>query len=263
MNQPEHHLRDLVDPGTDTLVLVPGLDGTAELFYRQIPLLRRLFNVVAFPLPDKRQATMDELVDDLAALIVEVSPGPAVLCGESFGGALSMSLALARPELAAGLIIVNSFPYLDNRIELALAPRVARLLPWGVMPLVRRFTEYRIHSAHTLDEDLREFRQRMRGVKRDGYLRRLEILWHYDLRHRLEELEAPVLFVAGTDDKLVPSERWALYMGERVPDAEVLLLEGYGHCALINHDLDLADFVDRWWTRAGAGRRLPDTPGGI
>ena len=255
MNQTERHLRDLVDPGTETLVLVPGLDGTAELFYRQIPLLRRLFNVVAFPLPDKRQATMDELIDDLGELIVEVSPGPVVLCGESFGGALSMSLALARPELVAGLVIVNSFPYLDNRIELAVAPRVARLVPWGVMPLVRRFTEFRIHSAHALDEDLREFRRRMRGVKRDGYLRRLEILWHYDLRARLQELQPPALFIAGTDDRLVPSERWGRYMVERTPEAELVLLEGYGHCALINHDLDLAAIVDRWWARAGSGRR--------
>jgi pimeloyl-ACP methyl ester carboxylesterase len=168
-----------------------------------------------------------------------------------------MSLALRYPELVKGLVIVNSFPYLSNRVELAVAPRLIKLLPWGAMPLVRRFTEHRIHSSHALPEDLREFRKRMRNIKRDGYLRRLEILAHYDIRDRLEALTAPTLFLAGTDDKLLPSARWAEFMGDRVPGAEVRLLDGYGHCCLINHDLDLGRIVGGWWTEVRPGQPLP------
>ena len=248
----ERHLRDFVDPASHTIVLVPGLDGTAELFYRQAPLLARSFNVVAFPLPNKRNATMADLVVDLADLIREVSPGPAILCGESFGGALSMSLALRFGDLVEGLVIVNSFPYLDNRLQLALAPRLVKLIPWAAMPIVRRFTEHRLHSAHTLEEDLREFRTRMRGIERDGYVRRLELVGHYDIRDQLSRIAAPTLFIAGTDDKLVPSARWARYMVEQVPTAELMLLEGYGHCCLINHDLDLGVSITDWWSQVDA-----------
>jgi len=248
-NTHEHHLRDLIDPSTDTIIMVPGLDGTAELFYRQTPLLAQSFNVVSFPLPNKRRATMDELVDDLAALVTEVSPKPVVLVGESFGGALSMSFALRQPNLVQGLVIVNSFPYLDNRIQLALAPRITRLIPWVAMPTIRRVTEHRLHSPHTLDEDLLEFRTRMRGIERDGYLRRLEILSHYDIRQSLSEISVPVLLVAGTADRLVPSARWGTFMRQRLPNAELVLLEDYGHCCLINHDLDLHELVEDWWRR--------------
>ncbi|MGI9595606.1 MAG: alpha/beta fold hydrolase [Acidimicrobiales bacterium] len=242
-----HHLRDLADVDADTIVLVPGLDGTAELFYRQIAPLARRFNVVAFPLPDRRRASMDDLVDDLALLVTEVSRSGAILCGESFGGALSMSLALRYPELVKGLVIINSFPYLSNRFELAVAPWLIKIVPWAAMPAVRRFTEHRLHSAHTLPEDLQQFRTRMRKIKRDGYIRRLEILAHYDLRGSLGEIEVPVLFLAGTDDKLLPSAHWAEYMGRRVPNSDVRLLPGYGHCCLINHDLDLGEIVGPWW----------------
>ncbi len=245
--QQEHHLRDLVGSDVDTIVLVPGLDGTAELFYRQIAPLARHFHVVAFPLPDRRRASMDDLVEDLASLVEEVSRGGAILCGESFGGALSMSLALRHPGLVKGLVIVNSFPYLSNRLQLRTAPWLIKMIPWVTMPLVRRFTEHRLHSAHTLQEDLREFRVRMRNIKRDGYIRRLEILADYDLRDSLDRITAPVLFMAGTDDRLIPSARWAEFMGSRVPNAEVLLLPGYGHCCLINHDLDLGEIVGDWW----------------
>lgn len=256
-SEPEHHLRDLVDPGTDTVVLVPGIDGTAELFYRQIPLLARSFNVVAFPLPDRREATMDDLVGDLAALIAEVSNRPVILCGESFGGALSMSLALARPELVGGLVIINSFPYLANRVQLAVAPVITKLIPWAAMPVIRRVTEHRIHSAHTLRQDLHEFRTRMRGIGRGGYIRRLEIIRGYDVRSRLGDLAAPVLFLAGTEDKLVPSIEWATFMHERVPGSELIALDGHGHCCLINHDLDLDELIGRWW--ADAPRRALDS----
>lgn len=259
----EHHLRDLAPAGVETLILVPGLDGTAELFYRQISPLARHFNVVAFPLPDRRRASMEDLVEDLAVLVREVSGHGVILCGESFGGALSMSLALQHPDLVDGLVIVNSFPYLSNRLQLAVAPWLIRAVPWAAMPIVRRLTEHRIHSAHALPEDLHQFRLRMRNIKRDGYVRRLEILSHYDIRDSLARLAAPTLFLAGTDDKLIPSAEWADYMGRRVSNSEVRLLPGYGHCCLINHDLDLGDIVGRWWQEVGP-RSIPtdDSAGG-
>lgn len=243
------HLHDFSPPGVETIILVPGIDGTAELFYRQIPLLAERFDVVAFPLPDRPDATMADLADDLAGLIDEVGHEGALLLGESFGGALSLHVALRHPDLVKGLVIVNSFPYLDNRLQLLAAPRLLRLIPWGAMPMARRLTEHRIHSAHVGDDELREFRQRTRLIERDGYIRRMQILSGHDVRNDLHRIKAPTLFLAGTEDRLVPSARWAAYMGERVPDSEVVLLEGYGHCCLINHDLDLGLMVADWWDR--------------
>jgi pimeloyl-ACP methyl ester carboxylesterase len=77
----------------------------------------------------------------------------------------------------------------------------------------------------------------------------LEILRDYDVSERLAEIRAPTLFLAGDDDRLVPSVRMARYMTERVPGSEMRVLEGYGHVCLINHDLDLIDHVAPWWDR--------------
>ena len=43
-------------------------------------------------------ATMADLVAGLRQLIEQVAAGPVILFGESFGGARSMSFALAHPE---------------------------------------------------------------------------------------------------------------------------------------------------------------------
>lgn len=242
------------EPTKPPIVLVPGLDGTALLFYRQQPLLSEAFEVVTFPLPDDRHATMDDLVGRLSKRISEISDDGAILVGESFGGALSISTALAHPDQVRGLVVINSFPWLARRWEIVLAPLLLRVIPWAAMPVVRRFTESRIHSSHTLPEDLAEFHLRARAIGRHGYIRRLEVLRHYDVRERLATLQAPTLYLAGDQDRLVPSERWGRYMAARTPRSELSILTGYGHLCLINHDLDLLDHVGPWWERASSPR---------
>lgn len=248
------HLREVAAGAeADTVILVPGLDGTALLFYRQVPLLARRFNVVAFPLPNERDHTMGDLIGELRQLCAEVAPGGVLLCGESFGGALALCFALAHPEHVRGLVVVNSFPRVPQRLALRLAPLALRAFPWGAMPLVRRFTQARLHSPHALPEDLEEFHERSKAIDRGGYIRRLEILRHYDVRHRLHAIRAPALFLAGDRDQLLPSVREARRMAARVPNAEMRVLAGYGHVCLINHDLDLLDWVGPWWNRVGPG----------
>lgn len=251
MNPRPTRLADLdSDLATPPIVFVPGIDGTALLFYRQTPLLAAAFDVVAFPLPNDPDASMSDLVADLHRLIGEVSDQGAILIGESFGGALAMSTALAHPSDVAGLVIVNSFPWLARRFQIWSAPVVLRTVPWFAMPLVRTFTESRLHSHHTTEGDLAEFHERSRQIGRRGYIRRLEILRHYDIRNQLGSIEQPTLFLAADEDRLVPSVKWASYMADRVPNAELQILHGYGHVCLINHDLDLLDYVGPWWQRA-------------
>lgn len=104
-----------------------------------------------------------------------------------------------------------------------------------------------MHSPHALPEDIREFHQRSRQIGRAGYIRRLEILRHYNIEDRLCQIEAHSLFLAGSHDKLVPAVEEARLMGSRVPNSTVQILEGYGHICLINHDLDLLDYVGPWY----------------
>src|SRR5712692_3387360 len=106
----------------EAVVLVPGMNGTAYLFYRQTPLLARSYRVATYALRDTA-TTMDQLVEDLADVIQMVAPVErrAIVVGESFGGALALSLALAQPERVNALVIVNSFSHFASRLRLHLA----------------------------------------------------------------------------------------------------------------------------------------------
>ena len=222
------------------VILVPGMDGTGLLFYRQVPLLARSYRVITYALRDTA-ATMDVLVSDLARIVETVAPTErrAIIVGESFGGALALSFALARPEQVSRLVILNSFPYFAPQRRLRLAAVGLGALPWGAMGLVRRLTAFRLHSPHTHRQEIDRFMELTARASRGGYINRLKLLMRYDVRHRLHELRAPTLFLAADRDHLVPSVAQARYMAARVPGSMLRVLEGHGHICLIAPDIDL------------------------
>jgi pimeloyl-ACP methyl ester carboxylesterase len=231
----------------DAVVLVSGMDGTGKLFYRQVPLLARSYRVATYALRDSA-TTMEELVADLTGVIDAVSPEPrrATIVGESFGGALALSLALARPEQVKRLVILNSFPHFTPQIRLHVARVGLRALPWGAMGLIRRLTASRLHSRHTHRAEIRRFMELTASASRDGYCNRLRVLTRYDVRHRLQDIRVPTLFLASDSDHLVPSVAQAHYMAARVPGSSIRVLEGHGHICLIAPDIDLAAILDAW-----------------
>ncbi|HLG57519.1 MAG TPA: alpha/beta fold hydrolase [Vicinamibacterales bacterium] len=231
----------------EAVILVSGMDGTGKLFYRQVPLLARSYRVATYALRDAA-ATMDQLVADLSRVIDTVAPTErrATVIGESFGGALALSFALARPDQVNRLVILNSFPHFTPQIRLHLARFGLRALPWGAMAVVRRLTASRLHSRHTHRQEIRRFLELTASASRDGYCNRLKLLTRYDVRQRLCELRRPTLFLASEHDHLVPSIAQARYMAARVPMSTVRILEGHGHICLIAPDLDLSDVLDTW-----------------
>lgn len=233
------------------IVLVPGMDGTGRLFYRQVPLLSRTFRVVTYGLRDDAP-DMDTLVADLASVVRKVSPngGGAVVVGESFGGTLAMSFALAHPELVTRLVVLNSFPYFRPQYRLRLAIAGLGVMPWGAMNVVRRLTAFRLHSAHTHKAELERFFREIAYTTREGYVSRLRILRRYDVRPHLADIVAPTLFIAAEHDHLVPAVEQATDMVERVPGATLRILRGHGHICLIAPDMDLDAIIAEWQSDA-------------
>jgi pimeloyl-ACP methyl ester carboxylesterase len=234
------------------LIYIPGLDGTGLLFYRQVRLLAHRFRVITFRLRDDAQQ-MSTLVSDIVRHLDTAVPDgtPAIVVGESFGGALSMHLALAHPERVRAMIILNSFSRITPVAKLYAAIAAARIVPWATMRVVRRLTASRLHSSHTHGEEIQRFLLLTRATTREGYINRLRILTRYDLRDRLQDIHVPTLFLAADEDHLIPSVAQATFMATRVPGASLRILNGHGHSCFLAPDLDL-DSVLREWAASDA-----------
>lgn len=221
--------------------------GSGRLFYRQVPDLAQHYRVATYSLRDAA-TSMAELVADLSAIVRATSPadGRAVIVGESFGGALALSFAVAHPDQVRALVILNSFPRFLPQFRLHLAIAALQLMPWGAMPIVRRLTAFRLHSPHTHAAEVERFLELTRDLSREGYVGRLRILTRYDARPHLGGIRVPTLLLAAERDHLVPSVAQATYMAERIPGATMQVLAGHGHICLIAPDLSLAVLLNGW-----------------
>lgn len=100
--------------GGPPVVLEAGLNGGADTWQRVIPMLEPYVRVVAYDRagiggsdPAPGLPTIERQLDDLTSIITGLDAGPAVLAGHSWGGILVQLLAFRRPELVAGLILVD------------------------------------------------------------------------------------------------------------------------------------------------------------
>ncbi|HEY6788452.1 MAG TPA: alpha/beta hydrolase [Trebonia sp.] len=103
-----------VGAGEPAVVLEAGLNNGAASWQRVMPLLAPHVRVVAYDraglggsAPAPGLVTIDRQVDDLASVITGLGAGPCVLAGHSWGGVLVQLLAFRRPDLVAGLVLVD------------------------------------------------------------------------------------------------------------------------------------------------------------
>ena len=100
--------------GEPAVVLEAGLNNGAASWDRVLPLLAPHVRVAAYDRagiggsgPAPGLVTIDRQIDDLASVITGLGTGPCVLAGHSWGGVLVQLLAFRRPDLVAGLVLVD------------------------------------------------------------------------------------------------------------------------------------------------------------
>lgn len=172
----------------EPLVLIPGLGSDVTDYGRIIELLSAGYRVVAL---DNRGAgrsdkpdvpySVEMMADDAAGLMTGLGVGPAFVVGHSMGGRIALSLALRRPELVRGLVLVSTGP----RVSGTARGRV-RLLGsiWRRTPILRSWDAY--------------------PQPYYAFLRQFEASRGFDCSSRLPEIRVPTLIVHGTRDTLAP-----------------------------------------------------------
>jgi pimeloyl-ACP methyl ester carboxylesterase len=100
--------------GEPAVVLEAGRGNGAASWQRVMPLLAPHVRVVAYDraglggsAPAPSLVLIDRQVGDLASVITGLAAGPCVLAGHSWGGILVQLLAFRRPDLVAGLVLVD------------------------------------------------------------------------------------------------------------------------------------------------------------
>lgn len=221
--------------GPDRVVLVHGFTQTSASWNPLAHDLAETFQVVRVDLPGHGgSASVDLGFEDTAAAIGEAG-GRATYVGYSMGGRLCLRLALDRPDLVQALVLVGASPGLADAEARAarkaaddvLADDIERL---GTSAFLDRWLAQPLFATFKPEPDDMEARLANPPHALATALRRLSTGVQEPLWSRLDELEMPVLAVAGEDD--LRYGRLAEEMAEAIgANAEVVALPGAGHPA--------------------------------
>jgi len=232
-----------------TLVLLPGMDGTGELFAPFIAALDGAFEVVVVRYPGDR-ALGYEALEGIAR---EALPKdrPFVLLGESFSGPIAVSIAASAPPGLVGLVLCCSF--VRNPL-----PALRRLV-WLVDGLPMRLAPVRLLGHLVLGRDstaaLRDALVRSLGQVSPAALKaRLRAVLGVDVSAKLETVSVPVLCLRASRDRVVPRSAGALVM-RLAPRSQHVEIDA-SHFLLQGAPNDAARVVRQF---ASEGRRAQST----
>ncbi len=227
-------------PDQPPLILIHGAGGD-HLHWP--PELRRLSgaSILALDLPGhgRSEGPGRERIEDYADILVGFLDGAgvakAVLCGHSMGGAIAQAVALAYPERVAALVLIGT----GAKLRVAPALLEAILADYGAV--LEMMADWAF--SPTAPAELKEL-----GMKAMGQADPSVVHGDYaacdlfDLRDRLGEICVPTLVVGGTDDKMTPL-RFSQYLADRIPDAQLVTLEGAGHMLALEQPAAVAAAV--------------------
>ncbi len=227
-------------------LLIPGLDGTGKLYYRQIEPLSSGYRVLPWQFRPRDSFLISDLVEELAQATENEKTGSILMVGESFGGIIALQFALDYPQRFKRLILINAFPFYRRRIRIALACRLAGLLN---KPFVKTCKDIVVERALAVEgilpEDRRRYNEVIKLVYQPAYCQRLQLVREVDLRKKLAEINVPTLLFASGRDKVVPSMAEARYMVSRIPHAKLHEFPYAGHALLLTPGFCLADYCDK------------------
>jgi pimeloyl-ACP methyl ester carboxylesterase len=245
------------------VVYISGLSDHSNGPLGQIlrPKLAERYTVVAVDnrgsgqttVPDGARATIEDMADDIAAIMEHHQLGPVNLLGYSMGGFIALALSLRHPAKVRSQVIAGSaahFPY--GRAHFML--ETVRLLQDAGVPydLAMRVFLVSVFSEEVfLQTDLVNF---VVNAPPDPFVQTrpgFDLQWAaieaYDIRASLGDSKTPTRVLYSPDDMLV-SPHLSVELVERIPGAECREYPG-GHSfpmLPMNFDAFIDDVVGFW-----------------
>jgi 2-succinyl-6-hydroxy-2,4-cyclohexadiene-1-carboxylate synthase len=251
-SRPGEQVRGVVHSPGDSprVVLVHGFTQTLAAWGPVGERLARRWEVVRLDLPGHGGSGGVWVGFAVAAGRVGEAGGPAVYCGYSLGGRLCLRLALDRPDLVRGLVLVGASPGIADpgaragrrAADEALAGRIERQ---GVAAFLDRWLAGPLFTTLPAEAAGRADRLANTAQGLAYALRRLGTGAQEPLWDRLPTLRPPTLLVAGALDA-----RFAAVAAEMAaaigPRARVALVPGAGHAVHLERPAELAALVEQF-----------------
>lgn len=244
---------------TDTLLLLPGALGSADLGFQLISALSRRMRVVS---PYYLAAgSVGESLAAIEAILGHENVDAVTVLGGSFGGTLAQCWASAHPARTRHMILSHSIaPNPAHARRMSISTTVARLLPW---PACRALMRRRVGDLLPTDFEEREFWQALLTELTDAATKPYFINVMRCLREFFEGGTAGVdldgwggdVLILESDNDTSVNEQERAALRALYPEARVHTFHGSGHASSIVETSAYVEVVRRF-----LATRKPSTP---
>lgn len=210
------------------ILLIPGLNCTAEVYRHQLPALWHFGPVTV------ANHTTGSTISEIAASILAEAPPHFALAGFSMGGYIAFELLRQAPGRVRALALLDTSARPDSPEATEKRRAAMGLAGQGKFTLaVQQSFPNAVHPDHLGNADLKALHVRM--AKANGpetYIRQQEaIIGRTDSRPDLPGIRMPTLVVVGEADAITTPEV-AEEMAANIPAARLLTIPKAGHMAL-------------------------------
>jgi pimeloyl-ACP methyl ester carboxylesterase len=238
-----------LQPELPLFVYLPGMDGTGQLLRSQTAGLEAGFDVRCLAIPRDDLTSWDVLAHNVLDLIhaelEKTACREVYLCGESFGGCLAQKVAIKAPKLFKRILLINSASAFHLRPFFGWLSQLTSLVPsclydiggLGLLPFLANLPRISRSDRHELVKSIRY-------VPPQTVLWRISLLREFHVDDaQLRSLTQPVLVIAGSQDRLLPSLEEAKRLTSILPNAKMLVLSNCGHACLLEADINLYEIM--------------------
>ncbi|MCG8707920.1 alpha/beta fold hydrolase [Brenneria sp. 4F2] len=226
-----------------TIFFAHGLFVDRSIFDDQLAELSKNYRCIVPDMPGHGESgyhrdgwTLDNIADDIALMIKELSLGPVVFAGQSQGGMVGIRLAANYPELVERLILIGTSARAEEAERYQDWEKMKRTLLHGSTPEKAdafRAIQQRINAPKWLAEHQEQAEQEraiMMSHDRAGITYALEAatLGRRDIRALLAKVQTPTLVVSGDEDRATPTAL-SQEIVAGIAHAALLILPGVGH----------------------------------
>lgn len=198
----------------DPIVLLPSGAHDHHDYDELRALLPERFRSISLDWPGHGESPLGEgpasamrFADVAEEVVEQLAPGGAVVVGNSVGGFSAARLAIRRPELVRGLVVVDGGGF-GGRPPHVRAFCTLMSRPWFLRRIYPAFAA-RYMRVQT-DADRRTLAVSVATTRRDPGLRAVAELWRsfaspeHDLRAQASSITAPTLLIWGRRDPVIP-----------------------------------------------------------
>jgi 3-oxoadipate enol-lactonase len=211
--------------GAPWLILSNSLGTSLDMWAPQMPALLQHFRVLRYDTRGHGQSaipagpyTIDQLGNDVVALMDALDIERAHFCGLSMGGMTGIWMGIHQPSRVDRLVLCNTSarigpPELWNaRIEKVNAEGMASIVP---AVIDRWFTAGFQQSA---PQQVARVRDMLASTDPKGYTANCAAIRDMDQRDAVPTIKAPTLVIAGTHDLATPAQD-GKQVADRIPGA--------------------------------------------